>query len=126
MTDKVKQHLNETERFEAISNLVTNHTLEARKIARSGLLDESGLVRHEAAFVLGSIGRDRDDLSALLSCLSDPSPFVRHEAALAVGQIGNPDCVETLRKGLSDAVPEVAASCAIAITKIESTAREHR
>jgi deoxyhypusine monooxygenase len=44
---------------------------------------------------------------------------VRHEAGEALGAIGRPDCLESLRRFASDAAPEVAETCQLALERIE-------
>jgi hypothetical protein len=83
--------------------------------------DPSAIVRHEAAFILGSLHRDRKPLDTASidalceAAVHDPSGVVRHEAAEALGCIPelrvrnvlerllgdlNEDVVETARIGL--------------------------
>jgi HEAT repeat protein len=76
------------------------------------LNDNSGIVKHEAAFQIG-VRNMKDKIPYLInSAVNDKSELVRHEAIEALGLMRAHECKETLRKMLddpSDAVRETAA-----------------
>ena len=85
--------------------------------------DNSALVRHEAAFGLGTIG-DASCTTVLAHALTnDTDPTVRHEAAIAIGQVSGPTALKTLKLAVADKDPDVAASARFAIQEILSRQR---
>ena len=85
--------------------------------------DKSALLKHEVAYCLGQLG-DARAVAKLIDVLADADnqePIVRHEAGEALGAIGSPDAsvMAALRSGCSDAVPEVADTCRLAVARIE-------
>ena len=85
--------------------------------------DKSALLKHEVAYCLGQLGDARAvaKLIAVLADADNQEPIVRHEAGEALGAIGSPDAsvMAALRSGCSDAVPEVADTCRLAVARIE-------
>jgi len=79
-----------------------------------------GLMRHEFAYVLGQMQDSRacDVLEGVLSNTADDC-MVRHECAEALGAIGDPRSLACLRLGVSDASPEVAETCEIALEYLQ-------
>lgn len=74
----------------------------ALKVARSGLADESAMVRTAAARVAG-LSRDKKAVEKLGELVQrDPAPAVRRQAATALGQIGNENVVGALLQAAAD------------------------
>ena len=90
-------------------------------IARAMFEDDSALIRHEAAYVLGQM-QGVDAVPHLERQLrSDPSPMVRHEAAEALGNMWNaPERVTPIleRAMREDPAPEVRESCEVALDNL--------
>lgn len=82
--------------------------------------DDSALLRHELAYVLGQI-RDTRACPVLTEVLSDVGDdvMVRHEAAEALGAIGDASAVGVLEKYAQDPVPEVADTCKLSLDLIK-------
>jgi deoxyhypusine monooxygenase len=82
--------------------------------------DDSALLRHELAYVLGQI-RDKAACPVLTAVLSDEGDdaMVRHEAAEALGAIGDAGAVGVLEKYAQDPVPEVADTCKLSLELIK-------
>ncbi len=82
--------------------------------------DESALLRHELAYVLGQMG-DPHALQFLVPVLSDPEEhvMVRHEAAEAMGAIGDPSVRDVLVQFQADPNPEVSESCDVALDLLD-------
>ncbi len=104
------------ERMRAIftlRNLGTDRAVEA--IARALLEDESALLRHEAAYVLGQVQSPHAVPFLEKSLFGDDHVMVRHEAAEALGNIMDDRCVPLLERGLEDDDFEVVQSCEVAL-----------
>jgi len=91
------------------------------EIIAKGFADDSALLKHEMAYVLGQL-KDTRALSHLEDVLNDTHQhcMVRHEAAEAMGAISSPAALPILRKYVSED-PDVAIreTCHLAIHKIE-------
>lgn len=81
--------------------------------------DESPLLKHELAYVLGQI-KCRTALPILYKILEDldEHPMVRHEAGEAIGAIGDLNSLPKLQKHLSDKEISVRETCDLAINRI--------
>jgi deoxyhypusine monooxygenase len=81
--------------------------------------DDSALLRHELAYILGQI-QDARACAVLSDILQDGNDdcMVRHEAAEALGAIGEPAVLPLLEKFAEDPVKEVADTCRLAIDLI--------
>lgn len=84
--------------------------------------DESDVVRHEAAFILGDRKREGTllEIESVFkalgeSILEDKSTLVRHEAALALANFDKVESLKFLKFALCDSVTEVRESAAYAI-----------
>ncbi|CAD6886134.1 unnamed protein product [Tilletia controversa] len=88
-------------------------------IAR-GFADESALLKHELAYVLGQIADPHANphLVAVLSNRAE-DPMVRHEAAEALGAISSLDSLPVLQKYVGDEDVSVRETCELAIEKIK-------
>ncbi|PWN40139.1 ARM repeat-containing protein [Ceraceosorus guamensis] len=82
--------------------------------------DDSALLKHEVAYVLGQI-QDEQAIAVLISVLQqqEEHAMVRHEAAEALGAIGHPKALPVLRTYLQDGDVSVRETCDLAIRKIE-------
>jgi HEAT repeat protein len=125
-----KRYLNDlSQRYFALNDELRFYIMHhishaASKVARRLLVeilqrDPSILVRHEAAFALGCIGRSDDLRHVRRALLRDRNSLVRHEAAMALGAKGGRSDISTLRRGLSDSNQMVVQSCRAAITLIQ-------
>ena len=81
--------------------------------------DESAMVRHEAAFGIGALGRENDSAHLFDSIKNDPSNIVRHEAAIALAEIGGLEAIPALEAASKDSDPDVAMSSQFAIQSIQ-------
>ena len=90
------------------------------EIISKGFEDDSALLKHEMAYVLGQI-KDTDALPCLESILSNMKEhcMVRHEAAEAMGAISSPSALPVLKKYLHDDDVSIRETCHLAINKIE-------
>jgi HEAT repeat protein len=115
--------LDEASRFE-VANLLSKEHSEIASLLLTNVLrrDPSPLVRHEAAFALGTAGKS-DSVRVLKTVLAgDKSALVRHEAAMALSEIGQIEDLPALEVGLKDRSREVAISCRVAISRITQRA----
>ena len=78
--------------------------------------DESALLKHEVAFVLGQLEHPSAD-EALCEAVrrEEEHGMVRHEAAEALGAIGSPKAIEVLRQYSSHAEEILRESCWVAL-----------
>ncbi|CAM9139669.1 unnamed protein product [Phaeothamnion confervicola] len=108
-------------RTHAAFHLRTIGSDEAAAAVAEALLgsEDSALLRHEFAYILGQMGR-ASVCPALAHVLADESDdcMVRHEAAEALGAIGEESSVELLRQYANDPVPEVSQTCQLALELI--------
>ncbi|KAI3617453.1 hypothetical protein CBS9595_003362 [Malassezia furfur] len=90
------------------------------EIISKGFGDDSALLKHEMAYVLGQL-KDTRALPCLTKILSDESEhaMVRHEAAEAMGAISSPEALPVLNEYLHDPDVSVRETCHLAINKIE-------
>ena len=96
--------------------------------ARSFLIDvlnndESPLLRHEAVFGIGELGKRRNDDSdrkhLIFAMLHDSHEMVRHEAAIALSAIGGEDSLPALEIATRDNSSAVASSAKYSIQSIQ-------
>ncbi|KAI3624442.1 deoxyhypusine monooxygenase [Malassezia furfur] len=89
-------------------------------IISKGFGDDSALLKHEMAYVLGQL-KDTRALPCLTKILSDEDEhaMVRHEAAEAMGAISSPEALPVLNEYLHDPDVSVRETCHLAINKIE-------
>ncbi|KAJ9051387.1 deoxyhypusine hydroxylase [Entomophthora muscae] len=113
------------ERFRALFSLKALKTEQAVHIVAKAFRDDSALLKHEVAYVLGQMKNP-----AALPCLEtvlrklDEDPMVRHEAAEAMGAIGDKSSLPILTEFLQDDSPDVSQTCELAIEKIEFDSNE--
>ena len=79
--------------------------------------DESEVVRHEAAFLLGDI-QSTGALEALISASHDPSILVCHEVALALANFRCARSVVELVRLAADPSPDVSRSAVHALVEM--------
>lgn len=85
--------------------------------------DPDGIVRHEAAFVLGelysrgAICGDRAISALCHAARHDRSVVARHESAEALSVFSLPLATETLTALLTDPIPDVVATARIALAR---------
>ncbi len=80
--------------------------------------DESPLIRHEAAFGIGTLGSARDSAPLIDALMNDGSNMVRHEAAIALAEIGDKDAIPVLEAATTDSDSAVGSSARFAIQSI--------
>ena len=80
--------------------------------------DEIPLIRHEAAFGIGTLGSAKDSAPLIDALKYDRSNMVRHEAAIALAEIGGKDAIPVLEAATTDNDPNVASSARFAIQSI--------
>ncbi|GMK55200.1 hypothetical protein CspeluHIS016_0202560 [Cutaneotrichosporon spelunceum] len=110
------------ERFRALFMLKAVGGDAVIAIIAEGLADDSALLKHELAYVLGQLG-STTAVAILEDVLANPTgahcAMVRHEAAEALGAISAEASLPTLRRYLDDPAREVRETCEIAVAKIE-------
>eukprot|EP00736_Rhodelphis_marinus_P002323 Rmarinus@m.8986 len=97
-------------------------TVDAIDALSSGFRDNSALLKHEIAYVMGQI-QNPYAIPILKARLADTSedPMVRHEAAEALGAIGGEECQRILEEYAVDPCLEVRETCEIALDRIRYT-----
>ncbi|CAG8487310.1 6479_t:CDS:2, partial [Acaulospora colombiana] len=107
-------------RFRAIFTLKNIANEKSIDILAKAFKDDSALLKHELAYVLGQIKNPYAN-PVLSSVLADETedPMVRHEAAEALGAIGDSSSLNILEKYLHDEHSVVRETCELAIAKIK-------
>lgn len=110
-------------RFRALFNLKGlghDGNNQAIDIIAEGFGDESELLKHELAYVLGQT-KNLYSATSLRSVLKDAEQpaMVRHEAAEALGALGDKESLDLLRKYLDDPLEVIRQTCELAIGRIE-------
>lgn len=110
-------------RFRALFNLKglgTNGNNQAIDVIAECFVDNSELLKHELAYVLGQTNNMYAAIP-LREVLSDEKqpPIVRHEAAEALGALGDVGSLDLLRKYLKDPSIAVRQTCELAVGRIE-------
>lgn len=111
-------------RFRALFNLKNlghEGNNRAIDIIAEGFKDESDLLKHELAYVLGQTKNlyAIDALQAVLKDDKNQTPIVRHEAAEALGAIGDKRSLDILKTYLNDPLEVIRQTCELAIERIE-------
>ncbi|KAK9481358.1 armadillo-type protein [Lipomyces japonicus] len=94
---------------------------QAIDIISEAFTDDSALLKHELAYVLGQTKNDHA-IASLTQVLSNESEdaMVRHEAAEALGAIGNEKSLPILQKYLTeDDLEVIRQTCELAIARIK-------
>ncbi|PWZ02705.1 ARM repeat-containing protein [Testicularia cyperi] len=96
------------------------HMVRAIQIITDAFGDDSALLKHELAYVLGQL-EDVRALPTLRNVLEDKAQdaMVRHEAAEAMGAISDPSVLPVLEQYKSDSDVSVRETCELAISKIQ-------
>ncbi|CAG8631315.1 2560_t:CDS:2, partial [Ambispora gerdemannii] len=107
-------------RFRAIFTLKNIGDERSVDILAKAFNDESDLLKHELAYVLGQMKNSYAN-PILRQVLSDKSqdPMIRHEAAEGLGAIGDLESLDILEKYLDDEHQVVRQTCELAIAKIK-------
>lgn len=89
-------------------------------IAKAFVDNDSALLKHELAYVLGQI-QNEEAIPCLEMILEDEQehPMVRHEAAEAMGAISSTKALPILQKYLHDPNVSVRETCELALSKIQ-------
>ena len=95
------------------------HMQRAISIISTAFSDDSALLKHELAYVLGQL-EDARALPTLKRVLEDlaQDAMVRHEAAEAMGAISDPSVLPVLEQYRHDSDVSVRETCELAISKI--------
>ncbi|KAF9284369.1 deoxyhypusine hydroxylase [Mortierella antarctica] len=115
------------ERFRALFTLKALADNEAVDIVGRAFADESALLKHELAYVLGQM-KNPHAHAVLKQVLAtkEEDPMVRHEAAEALGAIGHLDSIVILEEYLKDDSEVVVQTCELAIEKIKYDHRKEK
>ncbi|KAG9068600.1 hypothetical protein KI688_010876 [Linnemannia hyalina] len=115
------------ERFRALFTLKALADNESVDIIGRAFADESSLLKHELAYVLGQMKNPHAHavLKKVLGTM-DEDPMVRHEAAEALGAIGSLDSLPILEEYLKDECEVVSQTCELAIEKIKYDSRKEK
>jgi deoxyhypusine monooxygenase len=89
-------------------------------VDKTGFQDESELLKHELAYVLGQT-RNLYAVQYLESVLQSPQQqeIVRHEAAEALGALGQNSSMPLLEKYLHDESQVIRETCELAIARLK-------
>lgn len=109
-------------RFRALFNLKglgNDGNNKAIDIIAEGFNDESELLKHELAYVLGQT-HNLYSVTPLRDVLADEKQpaMVRHEAAEALGALGDKESLDLLNKYLNDPLEVIRQTCELAIERI--------
>ena len=116
----VYQGAEEATRYKVVTDLIDLEFSGSRSFLASVLRnDESALVRHEAAFGLGVLGKPTDRVHLEYAALRDNDDMIRHEAVIALGAIGGVENIPALEIALKSESPTVASSARFSIQSIE-------
>lgn len=116
-------------RFRALfnlKNLGTDGVNKAIDIIAEGFDDDSELLKHELAYVLGQTKNlyAANSLRGVLKDIEQPA-MVRHEAAEALGALGDKESMGLLKDYLvNDPLEVIRQTCELAIARIEWEASE--
>jgi HEAT repeat protein len=84
--------------------------------------DDSGVVKHEAAFEIGAKNMRKKIPELINSALHDENVLARHESLEALGIIRAQECKDALRKALQDPVFEVRETALFVLKRLERMA----
>ncbi|KAG0249488.1 deoxyhypusine hydroxylase [Mortierella polycephala] len=115
------------ERFRALFTLKALADNESVDIVGKAFADDSALLKHELAYVLGQMKNPHAHgvLKKVLGTM-DEDPMVRHEAAEALGAIGSMDSISILEEYLKDECDVVSQTCELAIEKLKYDNRKEK
>ena len=107
-------------RYKIISELIDLEYTGARPLLLKALSrDTSPLVRHEAAYGLGILGKSADAKALVPVMLNDLDPMVRHEAAISLAALGGEENLKPLVATLNDKFEAVADSANYALQTLQ-------
>ncbi|MCB9848515.1 MAG: HEAT repeat domain-containing protein [Phycisphaeraceae bacterium] len=89
------------------------------KLAEVLAADECPVVRHEAAFCLGTFRNELALVALSKSALSDSDELVRHEASEALGDMGLEAARETLELVRMDSCESVRRTAVMALQELD-------
>ncbi|KAI8894319.1 armadillo-type protein [Globomyces pollinis-pini] len=106
-------------RFRTLFTLKAVNTMEAINIISEAFVDDSALLKHELAYVLGQM-KNPLALPTLYKILADlnQEPMVRHESAEAIAAIGLLESLDFLKKYEQDESVVVKETVGLAIAKL--------
>ncbi|ORX35614.1 armadillo-type protein [Kockovaella imperatae] len=110
------------ERFRALFMLKAVGNDQVVNIISEGFEDDSSLMKHELAYVLGQLSNPLAIPKleeVLVNDKQQHCSMVRHEAAEALGALSSESSLPLLRKYLDDPNREVRETCEVAIGKIQ-------
>jgi len=104
----------------ALKSLAAEGNNKAVEIIVQGFEDESELLKHELAYVLGQTG-NLHAVKYLEQVLQDhkQQEIVRHEAAEALGALGQQRSLPLLEKYLTDDSQVVRETCELAVARLK-------
>eukprot|EP01134_Creolimax_fragrantissima_P007621 CFRG7621T1 len=107
-------------RFRVLFTIKSLGTDEAVQAIGKVFTDDSELLKHECAYVLGQM-QNPSAIALLKDILRDTEqePIVRHEAGEALAALGREDLVEILEEYSTDASVAVAETCLIGAKRIK-------
>ena len=115
----INSRSSESTRYKILTELIEMEFIGARPLLLDALInDTSPLIRHEAAFGLGKLGKKPDIEILIEAMLKDPHEMVRHEAAITLAEIGGEECIPALKQASLDNSAPVASSARFAIQNI--------
>lgn len=105
--------------IKGLASTSDQHMQRAISIISNAFSDDSALLKHELAYVLGQL-EDSRALPTLKRILEDghQDAMVRHEAAEAMGAISDPSVLPVLEQYRNDSDVSVRETCELAISKI--------
>ena len=105
---------------EAVEIIAEGSLLIVDRVLQAGFHDESELLKHELAYVLGQT-KNVHAIPFLQNVLQDPKQqeIVRHEAAEALGALGQSSSLDLLEKYLHDDSQVVRETCELAVARIK-------
>ncbi|ODV91233.1 hypothetical protein CANCADRAFT_2947 [Tortispora caseinolytica NRRL Y-17796] len=106
----------------ALKAAATDGSDEAVNAIAEGFKDESDLLKHELAYVLGQTGHDlaKERLREVFLDIENQSEIVRHEAAEGLGALGDSNSLDLLVKSRdTDPSEVIRQTCELAVARIE-------
>jgi len=114
------QSLEMERRLRSVFTLKAIGSNQAVDVLQNALTDQSVLLAHEVAYVLGQM-QNMSAIPHLSKTLQNTSlhPMVRHEAAEALGGLGGDDARQVLLQFVNSEIPEVRDTCVIALNLLD-------
>jgi len=116
----INPNLTMAERYRCVFTLSNLGGPLAIEALASAFGDESALLKHEIAYVIGQM-REPQSIKVLEDVIRDVNqhPVVRHEAGEALGAIATPECLAIVEEFVNDPSPEVSETCQLAVNRIK-------